>query len=102
MCKSISVHREEIKDAVKAIANLDGYRAKAVLGKKLGGTIPEVGNSGIIRCVDAKHPVLILRGVQPIGNSIKLDDIATSLGEGSLFVSVFFSQLIRLICICFV
>jgi dsDNA-specific endonuclease/ATPase MutS2 len=42
MCKSISTHREDIKTAVAAIAELDGYRAKAILGKRLRGTIPEV------------------------------------------------------------
>ena len=32
-----------------------------------------------MRCVDAKHPVLSLRGVEPIGNTIALDSRSRSL-----------------------
>lgn len=79
MCKSISSNRDFIKTAVNAIAELDGYRAKAIMGKKLKGVIPEIGNQGEMRCIDAKHPVLALRGIEPVGNSIKLDSTCKSL-----------------------
>ena len=32
-----------------------------------------------MRCIDAKHPVLILRGVDPVGNQISLDKENTAL-----------------------
>jgi DNA mismatch repair protein MutS2 len=38
-----------------------------------------VGNEGSIRCVDARHPVLLLRGTEPIGNKIELNQSATAL-----------------------
>ena len=73
MCQMISQHREEIKTAVTAVAEIDVLRAKARLGEKIRGVIPEVGDDGSMRCVEAKHPVLLLRGVDPIGNNIALD-----------------------------
>ena len=39
----------------------------------------QVGDSGTIRCVDAKHPILLLRGVQPVGNKIVLDESLSTL-----------------------
>ena len=39
----------------------------------------QVGDSGTIRCVDAKHPILLLRGVQPVGNKIMLDESLSTL-----------------------
>lgn len=38
-----------------------------------------MGNEGSIRCVDARHPVLLLRGTEPIGNRIELNQSATAL-----------------------
>ena len=42
MCQTISQNRKEIKDAVTAIAEIDVFRAKAKIGTKMRGTIPEV------------------------------------------------------------
>ena len=38
-----------------------------------------MGNEGAIRCADARHPVLLLRGTEPIGNKIELNSSATAL-----------------------
>jgi len=79
MCKTISVYRNEIKASVTAVAEVDVFRAKAKLGEKLRGIIPEVHDEGCIRCIDAQHPVLMLRGTQPVGNKIELNSTATAL-----------------------
>ena len=42
MCQTISQNRKEIKDAVTAIAEIDVFRAKAKIGTKMRGIIPEV------------------------------------------------------------
>ena len=42
MCQIISLHRNEISAAVTAVAELDVFLAKAKLGQKLKGIIPEV------------------------------------------------------------
>ena len=54
MSKTIANYRNEIKAAANAIAELDSYRAKAILGHRLGGVTPEVGSSGEIRCTNAR------------------------------------------------
>ena len=68
MCQLISQYREEIKGAVTAAAEIDVLRAKARLGARVRGVVPEMSDAGCLRCVDAKHPVLLLRGVEPVGN----------------------------------
>lgn len=44
MCRTISKHRQEIKAGASAVAEVDVYRAKAMIGAKLKGIIPEVVN----------------------------------------------------------
>lgn len=78
MCKSISKYRDEIRQSVGAIAELDLLMAKAKLGNKLKGVIPEVSNEGKISCYDAKHPILLLRGTNAVGNKIELDSSTIS------------------------
>jgi DNA mismatch repair protein MutS2 len=79
MCRCIAAHLDEIRESVKAVAEIDVVRAKAMLGKTLGGVIPEVHDEGCIRCLDAKHPVLMLRGTDPVGNKVELSESATAL-----------------------
>jgi hypothetical protein len=45
MCQTISQNRAEIKDAVTAIAEIDVFRAKAKVGARMRGIIPEVRTS---------------------------------------------------------
>lgn len=42
MCKTIYTYREEIRNSLNAVAQVDLYRAKARLGVLLNGQIPEV------------------------------------------------------------
>lgn len=42
MCQTISQNRAEIKEAVTAIAEIDVFRAKAKVGARMRGIIPEV------------------------------------------------------------
>lgn len=42
MCQTISQNRKEIKEAVTAIAEIDVFRAKAKVGLRMKGIIPEV------------------------------------------------------------
>ena len=79
MSRCISDHRDEIRRVMKAVAEIDIIRAKAQLGKKLNGVVPDVGDDGTFRCLDAKHPVLLLRGVDAIGNKVELEKDFPSL-----------------------
>jgi DNA mismatch repair protein MutS2 len=79
MCKTIAEYRDSLKVSLHGIADLDVLRAKAMMGMRLNGVIPDVGDEGVIRVVDAKHPILLLRGVDPIGNSIELNSTSPGL-----------------------
>ncbi|KAL3934314.1 MAG: hypothetical protein SGBAC_009943 [Bacillariaceae sp.] len=62
-------NRQDLKDAVEAVGQLDLTLARCLLGAKIGGVIPEVGNDGIISLQNAKHPVLLLRKIDNVVGS---------------------------------
>ena len=47
-----------------AFASFDVFVAKAKLGILLGGVTPIVGSEGVIRCRNARHPILVLRNAE--------------------------------------
>ena len=79
MCKAIAANRDSIVQSMTVVGQLDVMRAKAALGVRLRGIIPEVGNEGVLHCVDARHPVLVMRGVETVGNCIDLNADAPGL-----------------------
>ena len=79
MCQAINQYRNEIKEGVMAVAEVDVINAKAKLGVRIGGVVPSVDCDGQINCKNAKHPVLLLRGTEPVGNDIDLSEDATAL-----------------------
>ena len=79
MCQAINQYRNEIKEGVMAVAEVDVINAKAKLGVRIGGVVPSVDCDGQISCKNAKHPVLLLRGTEPVGNDIDLSEDATAL-----------------------
>ncbi|CAJ1957296.1 unnamed protein product [Cylindrotheca closterium] len=62
-------NRYDLKDAVEAVGQVDLTLARCLLGAKIGGVIPEVGNEGIISLKNAKHPVLLLRKIDNVVGS---------------------------------
>ncbi|CAN0485190.1 unnamed protein product, partial [Ectocarpus sp. 12 AP-2014] len=69
----IAEHEDEILQSLAAAAEVDLALARGRLGAKTGGTIPKVMNEGTIKLVNARHPVLLLRGKAPVGNDMSLD-----------------------------
>lgn len=58
--------RRELVDllaAVDAAATLDGMVARATLGRLWDGVVPSVGEEGVIDLPDARHPLLVLKGL---------------------------------------
>ncbi len=60
--------------ALEATGDLDLAAARSELGFGWQGTVPEVGQSGIVRLRHARHPLLALRGVEVVGNTLELDE----------------------------
>ncbi|CAM9308465.1 unnamed protein product, partial [Ectocarpus sp. 12 AP-2014] len=73
MTLKIAEHEDEILQSLAAAAEVDLALARGRLGAKTGGTIPKVMNEGTIKLVNARHPVLLLRGKAPVGNDMSLD-----------------------------
>ena len=63
LTEMIDKHRPSIERNVACLGQLDVVLARAKLGRRLGGVIPNVGTEGVVHVSDAKHPVLLLRGL---------------------------------------
>jgi DNA mismatch repair protein MutS2 len=62
----------EIEPSTQAAIAIDLACARAGLARKLKGSRPVVGEGGRIKLVAARHPVLVLRGVQVVANDLEL------------------------------
>jgi DNA mismatch repair protein MutS2 len=58
---------------LETLATLDLLHAKARLGRDLGGSLPEIRESGALRLCAARHPLLVLGGRPVVPNDLVLD-----------------------------
>ena len=66
-------HREIVNSLIAA-TEVDLAHARATFGLALQCSIPNVGDAGMIHVSHARHPVLALRGVDVVPNSLRIDD----------------------------
>ncbi len=64
-----------IRDAVDALARLDGLNARALFAERVDGHVPRVGRyGGEVRLLGARNPHLVLRGdVEVVPNDLTLE-----------------------------
>jgi len=69
-------HRTEIERNVASLGQLDVVMARVKLGRKLGnGVIPTVKDEGVVNVKDARHPILLLRGLDNVvGSDVTLGE----------------------------
>eukprot|EP00611_Tribonema_gayanum_P020564 TRINITY_DN3769_c0_g1_i1.p1 TRINITY_DN3769_c0_g1~~TRINITY_DN3769_c0_g1_i1.p1 ORF type:complete len:957 (-),score=319.07 TRINITY_DN3769_c0_g1_i1:1132-4002(-) len=79
MTIKVGQNQRPLLASLSAAAEVDLACARARLGARLGGTIPEVGSEGAIRLRAARHPVLALRGKDPVPNDLELDASSQAL-----------------------
>ena len=80
LTREIKENRDDIEKSIASVAQLDLVMARIRLGDILEGVVPEVGNEGIISLKDARHPVLLLRGLDNVvGSDI---DIGAGKNQG--------------------
>ena len=72
LTESIVKHREEIERNVASLGQLDVVKARVKLGRRLNGNVPEVNNEGVVSVIDAKHPILLLRGMEVVGSDVEI------------------------------
>lgn len=59
--------------AYKVATEVDLACARAGLAQKLDATRPKVGTDGVLHLTEARHPVLALRGLDVVANTLRLD-----------------------------
>lgn len=64
---------EPIMAALDLAVQVDLACARMQLGRTLRGTIPERGRGGVIHLLQARHPVLALRGLDVVANDLDLN-----------------------------
>ena len=69
LTEQILFNRNSLEVAVAAIGQLDVILARINFGTKVSGVIPIVENEGIMLLQNAKHPVLLLRGIDNVVGS---------------------------------
>jgi DNA mismatch repair protein MutS2 len=74
LSREVGELHEAIEHSLAATAEIDLAQSRARLGRRLNGTIPRVESQAVVRLKVARHPVLALRGVEVIPNSLTVDD----------------------------
>ena len=69
---ALGAERVAIDAAVFGAEKIDRAAARAGLSRQLSATRPHVGDEGVVRLVEARHPVLVLRGVGVVANDLHL------------------------------
>ncbi|MFT4624541.1 MAG: DNA mismatch repair protein MutS2, partial [Myxococcota bacterium] len=62
-----------ILDSIDAAVRIDVAVARATLARRLKAVRPTVGTDGVVRLAAARHPVLVLRGLDVVANDLRLD-----------------------------
>ncbi|CAM9252423.1 unnamed protein product [Chrysoparadoxa australica] len=73
MSTLVSEGREDIIQSMEAAAEVDLAISRAKLGTDLQGTVPIIGQDGIIKLKNARHPVLTLQNKDVVGNDVELN-----------------------------
>ncbi len=55
-----------------AAVELDLVQARADLGERLGGRLHPMGTDGVLRLKAARHPVLVMRGINVVANDLAI------------------------------
>ena len=82
LCARIAEASEAIQAGLEVALELDLVAARVGLARLLDATRPEVGQDGAVHLSEARHPVLVLRGVDVIAN-----DLALTVKQPTLVIS---------------
>lgn len=73
---------DNIQRSLRAAATIDVHCARQALARDLDATRPQVGDGSAIALIDARHPLLALRGIEVVGNDLSVSD-----GQPALILS---------------
>lgn len=69
----------QIAAAMGVAVDVDLALCRRALGEELQGVIPDVRQSGVVRLPAARHPVLVLRGIDVVANDLNLNGRSPAL-----------------------
>ena len=72
LSQKLGSQARQIRLATKAVVEMDCAFARENLGATMTATRPTVGEDNEVVLTKARHPVLVLRGVKPVANSVQL------------------------------
>jgi len=76
---AVGAAASEIHAALDAATELDLASARAEFGTAMDARIPTVGEGGVLQLIEARHPVLVLRGVPVVANDLGVDGAQSGL-----------------------
>eukprot|EP00977_Amphora_coffeiformis_P022176 scaffold10570_cov176-Amphora_coffeaeformis.AAC.26 len=73
LTQQIVVNQDILRRSIQAVGQLDLVTARLRLGQALEGTVPLVQEEGVVDLRNAKHPILLLRGISNVvGSDVQL------------------------------
>jgi len=72
LSRQLGAGADDVEVAVEAAIEIDVAVSRAGLARRLDARRPAVGDCEIIRMRDARHPVLVLRGVDVVANDLEV------------------------------
>ena len=79
LSRLLAHHAPDIERSLAAAVGLDHAQAREKIGRQWAGIVPEIGRGGVLRVTQARHPVLVLRGLDVVANDLTLDQDARGL-----------------------
>ena len=79
MSREIGQAHPQITTALDAATALDLANARARLGRRLRACLPTIGTHGRVQLNEARHPVLSLRGIDVVPNTLALSDASSGV-----------------------
>ena len=70
---------ERVREALEVAGEIDAARARAQLGRRLEGVIPDTEQDGVLELREMRHPLLLLQGVDVVANDLLLSSEQPSL-----------------------
>ena len=77
LTQQIVANQDVLSRSIEAVGAVDLALARLRLGEAIGGIIPTVKEEGVINLKQAKHPVLLLRGIPNVVGS----DVSLGVGD---------------------
>jgi len=79
LSQEIAGAHDEITQSLSATTHIDLAVARARLGRSLKGSIPKIGSRAQIHVTHARHPVLTLRGLNVVPNTLQMSDTQSGI-----------------------